>query len=412
MAERQAGPVLETRRGMEETVDLMRADDISNIKVQNPEGEGLGDLTEVAIDRKSGCIAYAVLAYGGILGFGEKRFAIPWEAVRIRPREKVAIVDTDRRTLDNAQGFARDTMPGESDWSVIRTAPAQRKIEPSARGAGEAIPPSRVESEARPAESTFPGGERDIPPQPAVQTVAGGWGGQPTRRQTEERPVRAEVRPTGAVVEEVRREEPARPETRPVTEAKQPLTTRGPSPGHLSAADLQVYLKGMDYPAERRDLVSRARRNDAPDSVITTLEGFSDRTYKSAADVSVEFGRETRGGHPASTEMPPAPEISAEEVQRERLVSREEMVQAPVVTAEAREERHETRRAGPSPARLSAADLQVYLKGMDYPAGRQEIIARARENDAPESVIAALEEFSNRTYHSATDVSKEFGSIR
>ncbi len=274
MAEREAGPVLATRPEPGERIDLMRARDIKDIRVQNPEGENLGDLTDIAIDRDSGCIAYAVLAYGGILGFGEKHFAIPWEAVRIRSREKVAVVDTDKRTLDSAPGFPRDRMPGEGDWSLIRTPPRP--------AAERERPPSWEGKPAVPAESTLRGEERYVPVPPPVQTVAGGWGGQPTKQRTEERPVEAETRSVGAVVEE---------ETRPVTEAEQPLTTPGPSPAHLSAADLQVYLKGMNYPAGRQDLVAHARKNNAPESVIAVLEGFGDRTYRSAADVSEEFGK-------------------------------------------------------------------------------------------------------------------------
>src|SRR5690554_4095170 len=104
MAEQQTGSVLETRPRREETVNLMRAYDIRDIKVRNTEGENLGDISDVAIDRDSGCIAYAVLSYGGILGFGEKHFAIPWEAVQTRPGERSAIVDADKRTLDSSPG--------------------------------------------------------------------------------------------------------------------------------------------------------------------------------------------------------------------------------------------------------------------------------------------------------------------
>jgi hypothetical protein len=98
---------------------------------------------------------------------------------------------------------------------------------------------------------------------------------------------KTEVREKPAtVVEEVR---PVT-ETRPST-ARRPETTGGPSIRHLSAADLQVYLKGMDYPAGRQDLITHARKNDAPESVITALERFSERTYRSAADASTEFGK-------------------------------------------------------------------------------------------------------------------------
>nr|WP_303716019.1 DUF2795 domain-containing protein [Methanoculleus marisnigri] len=382
MAERQTGSVLETRPRREETVNLMRAHDIRDIKARNPEGERLGDISDIAIDRDSGRIAYAVLSYGGILGFGEKHFAIPWEAVRTRPGERVAVVDADKRTLDSAPGFSRDRMPREGDWSLIRTPPTRGAMEPPAPVAEREVPPSRETEPAAPAESTLASAQRNVPVPPPVQTVAGGWGGQPTGRRAEERPVRTEAPPRETVVEEVRREQPV--------EMERPVTTPGPSPGHLSAADLQSYLKGMDYPAGKHDLITHARGRSAPEDAIAALEGFSDRTYQSAADVSVEFGRESRGEQPIETETRPGGTI-VEEVHKEPPVAR---------------------RAAPSLAHLSAADLQVYLKGMDYPAGKQDLITHARERSAPEDVITALEQFGDRTYQSAADVGTEFGKIK
>ncbi|WP_292518827.1 DUF2795 domain-containing protein [Methanoculleus sp.] len=421
MAERQAGSVLETRPRLEERIDLMRARDVRDFRVENPEGEHIGDLTDVAIDRDSGCIAYGVLSHGGILGFGEKHFAIPWEAIRTRPGERVAIVDTDKRTLDNASGFTRDRMPREGDWSLIRTPPPVRgTTEPSTPVTERERPPSAVGAAAAGAavtgaavtgatatgatasEEPKPAArESYVPVPPPVQTVAPGWGGEQRAHTAEERaeafpretvveevrrerPVETKAPPREVVVEEVRRERPAEMETRPVTEVERSLTTPGPTPGRLSAADLQVYLKGMDYPAGREDLVTHARRNNAPESVTTVLEGFSDRTYRSAAEVSEEFGRESRGERPREMEPQRYPETGAGE-------------------------RPEARRTVPSRARLSAADLQTYLKGMDYPAGRQDLAAHARRNNAPESVITAIEGFSDRTYQSAADVSVEFG---
>ncbi len=366
----------------------MRTRDIMDVKVQNPEGESIGDIADIAIDRDSGCIAYAVLAHGGILGFGEKHFAIPWEAVRVRSREKTAIVDTDKKTLDNASGFTRDKMPREGDWSLIRASsrPAAVKERPVAEGER---PPPKEEKPAAPAEPAPRTEESYTPVPPPVQTVAGGWGEKAMKPRTEEQPARA----AGAVVEEVRREEPARTEAKTTevrheeparTEREQPVTTPGPTPGHVSAADLQVYLRGIDYPAGRQDLIAHAQKNNAPESVTAVLEGFSDRTYRSAAEVSEEFGREARGEK--TRDEPPA--------RTETVV----------------EERPKTRTR--APAHLSAADFQVYLRGMDYPAGRQDLVARARKNNAPESVIDVIEQFGDRTYRSAAEVSEEFGKIR
>ena len=95
---------------------------------------------------------------------------------------------------------------------------------------------------------------------------------------------------------------------------------------------------------------------------------------RSAADVSTEFGREVRGEQPAAMETRREPGITAEEVRREETVRSETHV----------EEAPAARRTVPSLTRLSAADLQVYLKGMDYPAGKPEIVVQARKNNAPQ----------------------------
>ncbi|RXA20278.1 DUF2795 domain-containing protein [Methanosarcina sp. MSH10X1] len=45
---------------------------------------------------------------------------------------------------------------------------------------------------------------------------------------------------------------------------------------------------------------------------------------------------------------------------------------------------------------------------MDYPAGKKEIIKKARDNKAPKEVIEILEDIPDREYENAADVSKEF----
>ncbi|CCJ35899.1 hypothetical protein BN140_0976 [Methanoculleus bourgensis MS2] len=61
---------------------------------------------------------------------------------------------------------------------------------------------------------------------------------------------------------------------------------------------------------------------------------------------------------------------------------------------------------------LSASAFQKFLGGMDYPAGKQDMISHAQKNKAPDAVIQVLEMFEDKTYHSAADVSKEFGRVK
>lgn len=59
----------------------------------------------------------------------------------------------------------------------------------------------------------------------------------------------------------------------------------------INPIQLQKYLKGMDYPARKADLIKRAEQNGADDQVRSTLEQLPDQEFDSAADVSKAVGQ-------------------------------------------------------------------------------------------------------------------------
>ncbi|OAA23345.1 Protein of unknown function (DUF2795) [Frankia sp. EI5c] len=52
--------------------------------------------------------------------------------------------------------------------------------------------------------------------------------------------------------------------------------------------EVQKFLKGIDYPADRRTLVTTARREGASEEVLTALEHITDRSYDGPNAVSQE----------------------------------------------------------------------------------------------------------------------------
>lgn len=62
--------------------------------------------------------------------------------------------------------------------------------------------------------------------------------------------------------------------------------------------------------------------------------------------------------------------------------------------------------------RVSAAGIQVYLKGISYPADRQKVIQTAKNNNAPENVMSFLNRLPERQYSYPTDVEVEFGKMK
>ncbi|HEX2965035.1 MAG TPA: PRC-barrel domain-containing protein [Syntrophorhabdaceae bacterium] len=86
-------------------------------RVRNRSDEDLGKVEEIMIDLESGNIAYVVLSYGGVLGVGEKLFAVPWKAFEISEEEHEFILDASKDKLDRAPGFDKDNWPDASDPS-------------------------------------------------------------------------------------------------------------------------------------------------------------------------------------------------------------------------------------------------------------------------------------------------------
>lgn len=58
---------------------------------------------------------------------------------------------------------------------------------------------------------------------------------------------------------------------------------------------------------------------------------------------------------------------------------------------------------------VSVSDIGNFIKSIDFPASKQELISSAEENDAPQAVLDRLEELPDREFESATDVMKEAG---
>jgi sporulation protein YlmC with PRC-barrel domain len=83
--------------------------------VVNTQNEDLGKIEDLVLDAGAGRIAYAVLSFGGFLGMGDKYFAIPWNAFRFNLTEKRAVLNVDKKLLENAPGFDKDNWPNMAD---------------------------------------------------------------------------------------------------------------------------------------------------------------------------------------------------------------------------------------------------------------------------------------------------------
>ncbi|WP_011306533.1 PRC-barrel domain-containing protein [Methanosarcina barkeri] len=97
--------------------DFLSASTIKGDKVVNAAGEDLGKIEELMIDLRDGRLAFAVLSFGGFLGLGNKLFAIPWQALRLKLHDHVFVLDVPKDILEKAEGFDKDNWPITShEW--------------------------------------------------------------------------------------------------------------------------------------------------------------------------------------------------------------------------------------------------------------------------------------------------------
>lgn len=102
---------------------VMDMSKVIGCKVENPQGERLGKIETLMLDLSEGRVLYAVLAFGGFLGMGDKLFPIPLTSLSFRTdRNGVlerSILNVDKETLQSAPGFDRSDIAVHTDRSFL-----------------------------------------------------------------------------------------------------------------------------------------------------------------------------------------------------------------------------------------------------------------------------------------------------
>jgi hypothetical protein len=61
-----------------ESASLIGSDKVEGTSVYRSNGEKVGKIERVMIDKTSGKVAYAVMSFGGFMGIGEDYYPLPW----------------------------------------------------------------------------------------------------------------------------------------------------------------------------------------------------------------------------------------------------------------------------------------------------------------------------------------------
>jgi PRC-barrel domain len=83
--------------------------------VKNPQGKDLGSIKDLVISPEENRVLYAVLSFGGVLGLGEKFFAMPLSALKPAAEAKTFVLEMDPERLRNAPEFNQNNWPQMTD---------------------------------------------------------------------------------------------------------------------------------------------------------------------------------------------------------------------------------------------------------------------------------------------------------
>jgi len=93
---------------------LIESDRVEGTTVYDAQGNNVGSIKRIMIDKISGKVAYAVMSFGGFLGMGAEDHSIPWNKLTYDTNLGGFRTDITEQQLRGAPGFSRDR---NYDWS-------------------------------------------------------------------------------------------------------------------------------------------------------------------------------------------------------------------------------------------------------------------------------------------------------
>ena len=91
--------------------NLISSDKVEGTAVYNIEGDKLGSVDDLIIDKLSGHVRYAVLEFGGFLGMGTDRYPMPWSMLRYDMEKEGYVVPLDKARIESAPSYPDSDAP-------------------------------------------------------------------------------------------------------------------------------------------------------------------------------------------------------------------------------------------------------------------------------------------------------------
>lgn len=84
---------------------LILASRVEHTPVYNGDGERIGHIDDLSIDRQAGNVVYAIMSFGGFLGIGKRFHPLPWSMLDYDPKRGGYVVSLDEQALRDAPTY-------------------------------------------------------------------------------------------------------------------------------------------------------------------------------------------------------------------------------------------------------------------------------------------------------------------
>ena len=98
---------------------LISADRVQGTPVFDLQGEKVGHVEDVMLDKETGKVAYAIMSHGGFLGAGERYHPLPWSMLRYDLERNGYIVPLDKAQLEDAPTLDQTEIYGDDAWTQV-----------------------------------------------------------------------------------------------------------------------------------------------------------------------------------------------------------------------------------------------------------------------------------------------------
>ena len=119
----------------------VRASQLIGMNLQNDQGKSVGEISDFVLDANDGRMRYVAVTYGGLMGVGNKLFAVPFEAFKVRQNpddpadagDFVLVLNVTQAQLKGAVGFDKDHWPNMADQNFTQELYKRYGVERSLR---------------------------------------------------------------------------------------------------------------------------------------------------------------------------------------------------------------------------------------------------------------------------------------